>query len=289
MTTTGQEDTADPARQSISCTETLRLAEAVGDMMFKFFNGENYVVVINADGIVTKTWDVPSMPFGLEAGKPIKPGSTTHHVLSSKARVEQVVSRNESVFGFPYSVISYPLVATDGTFSGVLSMASSLRKEDIKKVASAILTIVDDTNVMGTSVSQASDQLRDTMSELTQIGNDVRDGVSVIVDVIRFIRSVADQTNLLGLNVSTEAARAGNSGAGFMVVAREIRKLSESAKTSIIQLNVILASMSATISRMDPQIVHLHGNVEEQARSIAAIHDLTFRLQALSQQLEQIT
>lgn len=83
-----------------------------------------------------------------------------------------------------------------------------------------------------------------------------------INEIMTFVRSIANETNLLALNASIEAARAGESGKSFSVVAREIQKLAESTKKSTEEIESYVASLQ---SEMDRMVV----TVEEMAKQIS--------------------
>ena len=142
-------------------------------------------------------------------------------------------------------------------------------------------------NDMTMHVSAAMEQLaasaRDVDSNQKALSEEIKTVSEVagkITEFTRLIEDIAKQTQLLGLNASIEAARAGAAGAGFSVVAEEIRKLAENSKSDVAEIQNFTGQISQSV---DKTVEKGEGTSEIVSQQAKAIEECASDLMGLSQ------
>ncbi|MBL4838956.1 MAG: hypothetical protein JKY34_15420, partial [Kordiimonadaceae bacterium] len=117
--------------------------------------------------------------------------------------------------------------------------------------------------------SSAEAQATDTVDKVTALSQ----AAKKIGDVIAIIQDIAEQTNLLALNATIEAARAGEAGRGFAVVASEVKSLANQSASATQEIGSLLSDIRDATSgavEVNKQIVVVVSQISENSTSIAA-------------------
>jgi len=120
-----------------------------------------------------------------------------------------------------------------------------------------------------TGVSEA-EQATNAVTEIAAISHEtasritaVREATGTITEITHVVRDIVTQTNLLALNAAIEAARAGEHGKGFAVVADEVRKLASQSGSSLEHIEQLILQVTARMNEATRQIEHMDRSVGE--------------------------
>lgn len=133
---------------------------------------------------------------------------------------------------------------------------AALAAKKAREKASSGAEVVHMTGRYMNEVSNIAGKLQETMKTL---GRDAKG----IGEVITVINDIADQTNLLALNAAIEAARAGEAGRGFAVVADEVRKLAEKTMTATSEVGVRIRAIQDATHRVEDGMSEVSGAVDK--------------------------
>ena len=142
-----------------------------------------------------------------------------------------------------------------------LNDKSDFLESEMNKLSTSTVEQAASLELTSASMETITHSIEDTAEKTREVVSQSSD----IKNVIEIIGDIADQTNLLALNAAIEAARAGEHGRGFAVVADEVRKLAERTQKSLSEINT-------NISILTQSITDIGSSIEEQSGSVAKVN-----------------
>ncbi|MGE5423002.1 MAG: methyl-accepting chemotaxis protein [Ignavibacteriales bacterium] len=220
----------------------------------------------------------------IQVGADLTPEGVALQAITQNKPITKKIPRQ--IFGIPVELSAYPLTLEDGSPMGTLAVVIDRNlNEDIK----------DQVNNLSESIHQIAAAVEEVAASTTEVAvqqgkvathvNEIADASREIEKISTFIKSVAEETKMLGLNAAIEAARAGDVGRGFGVVAEEIRRLSEQSKQTVAEImkftNKILEQISVSSGAAQMTVE----TVEQQAAATQEINASIEEISSLAEML----
>ena len=226
-------------------------------------------VADNAEAVAKRVSDISSAVAEMTASIQ----EMDQNLLNLATVVEQAVANTQEM--------SASIVQVAGNADRVRS-ESNVTDQQVREGRNEVLAL-------SKGMGSISDTVADVVTEMQSL-----DGASrQIGEILGLIEEIADQTNLLALNAAIEAARAGEHGRGFAVVADEVRKLAENSASSTKQIGQLVADIQRRTSAVLERTARANNLVQnnaESARNVTTmIETISTRVTEVAQLVSEIS
>ncbi|AZV56763.1 methyl-accepting chemotaxis protein [Clostridium sp. AWRP] len=225
----------------------------------------------------------------LKVGDNFKKDTTAAEAVKTKKPVS--VEHDASMYGVPVLSVCYPLFSDDtgeliGTFGLMIPKVEANNLKEMSKSLednlAQITSTIEELTASASTIHENEQNLNNSINEITDLSQEIN-------GVASLIKGIADQTKMLGLNASIEAARAGDAGKGFGVVAQEIRKLSEQSRSTVPKIAKLTDNIKEKVESSSKMSQYSLTSSQEQAAAAQEITASIEEVTSMSEKLNEIS
>jgi len=273
-------------KDSYTAAEILHMFSVVAPFLNDIIAGDVGVSVIR-DGRYIAYVPADSLDFGIKVGDPAQ-GTVVTKCLTSGCNVAEVVSKEKSSQGVAYAALARPFKDGDRVVGCVTVTQTIDKQERLTSVADSMAAAAEELTAGMEDLATKAKAVATASSDLLHLSRELAATGKKTDDIVAFIKNVANQTNLLGLNAAIEAARVGDLGRGFGVVAEEVRKLATASAESVSQITEALKMIRESVETLSEKSGVIDGTIGAQSVSIQELAKASHSLAAMAVELNEV-
>ena len=250
------------------------------------FKGEAAIVVVDKETAVIQSY-LPGrdLDVGYRVGEKMNSNDRNLVVALRGERPNVIVPRE--VYGIEFNGFCIPIKEGTKVIGAIGFGVPIENKLRIEQYMGSMNDMINHLHDKVHIIASHSEQLAATTHEINTQATQVREDAERSNSITDLIKSISRQTNLLGLNASIEAARAGQHGAGFNIVAQEVRKLSTETANATENIEQALKNINVNIESLRDSLTQVNEATSEQAQLVQDFSDIIEQLNSLSNEMRQ--
>lgn len=268
----------------ISSNEVIEAFETISPILSIILDDEASFSIADREKFL-KVFDSPNLSLNNTVGQALpEKGAAREAIETGKVIIKTVP---KEVFGIPFKSYAIPVKGKDDNVEYIILVGKSLVKKN------SVLDMSQQLSDSAEQITGAINTLASDVNNLVNMNEEITSNIEQASKltketdmIIEFIKGISSQTNLLGLNAAIEAARVGELGKGFNIVASEIRKLSTSTTESVKKIEKFLDNLKISIEGITDNVVKSNQIFKQQVSALQEIAASIEELSSTAQKME---
>ena len=266
--------------------ETLQQFVHFAPVIKKLFTDDVFISISNLNTVISQV-NSNELPNADSVGKKL----TAQDPMLDVMRKNREITLNipKELYGTAMKITIAPITNKQGKVIGSIAVSASVNNHvELIDVAEKFATSSEEIGAATEQLSASAENLSSYMLEVASTQNNLASQVENTSKILDMINNVAKNTRILGFNAGIEAARSGEHGKGFSVVAKEITKLADQSADSVNEIRILLNAMKEKVEEVSKTINETLHVSETQTSAIIEISNSIQNLTEVAEKIDEL-